>query len=127
MDFSFFLAFILITFSKTVRILFLFILTQLINFMKTVNTFFSMVIDVLHAKLLRESIRSTKTGDRERSITNWYFISEANSPLIFKEEKAFKNSHRENSPSNKTQRLRIVNLANWQIKSTICKRFLYSN
>ena len=95
--------------------------------MKTVNTFFSMVIDVLHAKLLRESIRSTKSGDRERSITNWYFISEANSPLKFKEEKAFKNSHRENSPSNKTQRLRIVNLANWQIKSTICKRFLYSN
>ena len=62
--------------------------------MKTVNNFFSMVIDVLHAKLLRESIRSTKTGDRERSRTNWYFISEANSPLKFKEEKAFKNSHR---------------------------------
>ena len=49
------------------------------------NAFFQPLFVVFHAK----SIRSTKTGARERSITKSYFISEADSSLKFTEESAF--------------------------------------
>ena len=51
---------------------------------------------MIHAKFYRQWIGSTKTGARKRSITNLYFISEADLSLKFIEESTFKGILRRN-------------------------------
>ena len=63
-------------------------MSQASSLMKIANVFFQPLFAVLHAK----SIRSTKTGAYERSITKSYFISEADPPLKFIQENAFKDN-----------------------------------
>ena len=59
--------------------------------MKIANIFFVLsFITVLRAKYQGKWIKSIKTGARERSITKFYFISGADSPLKLIEESAFK-------------------------------------